>query len=92
MRLTGSATPTPHPLPVNPPTPARHPHPEERLAGSSAGMVVEGGSAFVETAGVPGVGEAEAVKIKVVAEFVAQRIEEGSAATEASQAAAAGLT
>src|SRR6266851_6845491 len=44
----------------------------------AASVVVEGRSAFVEAAGVPGVAEGQAVKVEVVAKFVAESAEEGA--------------
>src|SRR5439155_23940343 len=60
------------PRPVDPPTPARHWNPEQRLRRRSAGVVIECGGALVEAARVPRVPKREPLVIEVVAELMAE--------------------
>src|SRR5207244_9635915 len=61
------------PRPVDPPTPARHWNPEQRLRRRAAHVVVKCGCAVVETARVPGVPKPEPLVVEVVAELMAER-------------------
>src|SRR5436853_4865867 len=54
--------------------------PDQVLGRGAAGVVVEGGGALVEAAGVPGIAELEAVEVEMMAELVAEGAEEGAEA------------
>lgn len=66
------------PWPVNTPTMVRHGQPEQRLRASSSRVMVQRCGTFIEAACVPGIRESEAFKIKVMAEFMAERAQESS--------------
>ncbi len=63
-------------LPIDAPAAAGRGDPHQRLGGGGASMMVQGRGALVKTASMPGVAKLEALKIEVVAEFVAKGTEE----------------
>jgi hypothetical protein len=63
--------------PVDAPAAAGDRSPDQALGRGAASVMVERGGALVEAAGVPGVAEAEALDIEVMAELVAEGTEEG---------------
>src|SRR5262249_21077332 len=60
------------PLQINPRAPATHGHPEELLWRRSPRIVIKHSGSLVETACVPRITESELLKIKMMAELVAQ--------------------
>ena len=68
--------PPPRALPINPPSSTRHRSPDKFLERRSLRVMVQDGGALIETACMPRVLELEEMKIEVVAEFVAERLEE----------------
>jgi hypothetical protein len=70
------------PRPVNSPAATRHWNPEESFVRRPSCMMVKGGSSLVEAACVPKVGEAKSVKIEMVAELVAERVQPMKGRTE----------
>ena len=75
-----SSTPI-RPRPVDPPPPARYCYPERSLWWRPPNMVVQRSGALVEAAGVPRVVKPELLIIEVVAELVAQGVQECSKRT-----------
>jgi len=74
-KATGSRTPI-RALPVDPPSPPCHGHPEQSLGRGSSRMMVKRSGSLIESASVPRVREFEFLKIKMVAELVAQSAHE----------------
>jgi hypothetical protein len=66
------------PLPANAPPRTRQRSPEQASSGRVFGVVVEGSGTLKEPSCVPRVTELEQVKIQMMAEFVAERVQEGS--------------
>ena len=64
--------------PVDPPAATRYRHPEEPFGRRSSRMMVQCGSALEEPAGVPRVAKPEPLKVKVMAELMAEGVQKRS--------------